>query len=41
MIKKASKNIMTKIDLSGNKSTNKKPEIDIDEILTKLLTSRK
>ena len=35
------KNIKTKIDLSGNKSTNKKPEIDIDEILRKILISRK
>ena len=41
MIEKDSKNIKTKIDLSGNKSTNKKPEIDIDEILTKILISRK
>ena len=39
MIEKDSKNIKTKIDLSGNKSTNKKPETD--EILTKILTSRK
>ena len=30
-----------KIDLSGNKSTTKKPEFKIDDILTKLLTSRK
>ena len=41
MTEKNSNNIKTKIDLSGNKSTNKKPEIDIDEILTKLLISRK
>ena len=41
MIEKDSKNIKKKIDLSGNKSTNKKPEIDIDEILTKILISRK
>ena len=30
-----------KIDLSGNKSTTKKSEFEIDDILTKLLTSRK
>ena len=41
MTEKESKNFKTKIDLSGNKSTNKKPEFDIDEILTKLLDSRK
>ena len=41
MIEKDVHNIKTKIDLSGNKSTNKKPEIDIDDILTKLLISRK
>ena len=41
MTEKNSNNIKTRIDLSGNKSTNKKPEIDIDEILTKLLISRK
>ena len=41
MTEKDLKNIMTKIDLSGNKSTNKKPEIDIDEILRKILISRK
>ena len=41
MSEKDLKIIKTKIDLSGNKSTNKKSEIDIDEILTKLLISRK
>ena len=41
MTEKNSNNIKTKIDLSGNKSTNKKPEIYIDEILSKLLISRK
>ena len=41
MIDKDSKQIKSDIDLAGKKSTNKKQEFDIDEILTKILSSRK
>ena len=41
MIDKDSKKIKSEIDLPGKKSTNKKQEFDIDEILTKILSSRK
>ena len=41
MIDKEPKKNKTEIDLSGKKSTNKKPEFNIDDILTKLLSSRK
>ena len=41
MIEKESKKNKADINLSGKKSTNKKPEFNIDDILTKLLSSRK
>ena len=41
MIDKDSKKIKSEIDLPGKKSTNKKQEFNIDEILTKILSSRK
>ena len=41
MIDKDSKKIKSEIDLAGKKSTNKKQEFNIDEILTKILSSRK
>ncbi len=41
MIDKESKKFKKDIDLSGKQSTKKKPEFNIDDILTKILASRK
>ena len=41
MIDKEPNNIKPEIDSSGKKSTIKKKEFDIDEILAKILSSRK
>ena len=41
MIDNESKKFKKDIDLSGKQSTKKKPEFNIDDILTKILASRK
>ena len=41
MVDKESTNKKSEKDISGKDSTNKKPTINIDDILSKLLSSRK